>query len=67
MEKPKIVKVLVHRPNGKFVNDGADDQLPDLDPYWDFTIMNDDTTENWKKNLDKQLKNMLELYFTGKR
>lgn len=67
MEKPKIVKVLVHKPTGKFVNDGADDQLPDLDPYWDFTILNDDTTENWKENLEKQLKNMLELYLTGKR
>lgn len=59
IEKPKVIKVLVHKPNGKFVNDGADDQLPDIDPYWDIVILNDDTTDNWKLNLELQLKNMV--------
>jgi hypothetical protein len=58
--KPTIIKVLVHKPDGKFVSDGADDQLPDVDPYWDFVIMNDDKTDNWKQNIERQLKNMVE-------
>lgn len=59
IEKPKLTKVLIHKPSGKFNNDGADDQLPDIDPYWDFIILNDDTTPNWKLNLQKQLENMI--------
>ena len=58
--KPKIIKVLVHKPDGKFVSDGADDQLPDIDPYWDFVIMNDDKTDNWRQNIQRQLKSMVE-------
>lgn len=58
--KPKLIKVLVHKPNGKFVSDGADDQLPDIDPYWDFVITNDDTTDMWRQNIQRQLKNMIE-------
>jgi hypothetical protein len=57
--RPKLIKVLVHKPTGKFNNDGADDQLPDIDPYWDFTIMNDVIGENWKKNLENQLRSMV--------
>lgn len=60
MLKPKVIKVLVHKPNGTFVNDGADDQLPDIDPYWDFVIMNDNNTPDWQQNIQRQLKNMLE-------
>ena len=59
-KKPKLIKVLVHKPNGKFVSDGADDQLPDIDSYWDFIIMNDDTSDKWQQNIERQLKNMLE-------
>lgn len=59
LNKPKIIKVLVHRTNGKFVNDGADDQLPDIDPYWDYIIMNNDETANWKKNIEIQIDNMV--------
>lgn len=60
LKKPKLIKVLVHRPDGKFVCDGADDQLPDINPYWDFVIMNDDKTNNWKQNIQRQLKTMVE-------
>jgi hypothetical protein len=58
--KPRVIKVLVQRPDIKFENDGADDQLPDIDPYWDYTILNNDKTEKWKKNLEKQLEYMVE-------
>jgi hypothetical protein len=60
MKKPKLIKVLVHKQDGTFVSDGADDQLPDINPYWDFTIMNSDTSPNWQQNIQRQLKNMLE-------
>lgn len=60
LRKPKVIKVLVHRPTGIFASDGADDQLPDIDPsYWDYTIMNDDVSENWIVNIEKQIKNMV--------
>lgn len=62
LSKPKVIKVLVHRPDGIFVNDGADDQLPDIDSYWDYRIMNDDKTANWKNNIADQLKNMIKYY-----
>jgi hypothetical protein len=57
--KPKLIKVLVYKPDGKFINDGPDNQLPDLDSYWDFTIINDDKTPDWKQNIKRQLKNMI--------
>jgi hypothetical protein len=57
--KPKVYKVLIHRPAGKFVNDGADDQLPDVCDYWDYTIMNDDVTNAWRQNIENQLRNMI--------
>jgi hypothetical protein len=59
VKKPKVFKVLVHRPQGKFVCDGADDQLPDVCDYWDHTIWNDDVTINWKQNIENQLRNMV--------
>jgi hypothetical protein len=55
ISKPKIYKILVHRPNGIFSNDGADDQVPDDVTYWDHVILNDDDTESWKHNLSDQL------------
>ena len=64
-EKPMIHKVLVHRPDGVFAADGSDDQLPDLantedEKYWDYVIMNNDTTENWKSSLREQVKEVLQ-------
>lgn len=52
---PKVHKVLVYRPNGIFSNDGADDQVPDDESYWDFVIRNDDNTDKWKDNITRQL------------
>lgn len=56
---PKVHKVLVHRPNGKFVSDGADDQLPDVDDFWDYVIINEDT-EDWEDKLYSNVKEILE-------
>ena len=52
---PQVHKILVHRPDGRFVSDGADDQLPDVSDYWDYVIMNDDKTDNWKETLRSKL------------
>ena len=60
MKKPRLIKVLVHKHDGKFACDGADDQLPDIDSYWDYIIRNDDASLNWRQNIQRQLKNMLE-------
>ena len=60
-----IHKVLVHRPNGLFVSDGADDKLPDLDDkvdFWDHVIINNDTTSNWKKSLKHKVRELIEKY-----
>lgn len=52
---PKVVKILVHRPDGKFVSDGADDQLPDVDEdYWDYIIYND-SGEDWYNVLKQRV------------
>jgi hypothetical protein len=61
---PKIVKVLVHRPDGVFKNDGADAELPDLDHdgAWDCVIMNDGNEENWRDRLEDQVFDMLREY-----
>lgn len=59
INKPKVYRVLVHRPDGVFKNDGADGELPDLDPSsWEYTILNT-PGENWKSNLELQLLEML--------
>jgi len=59
IERPIPIRVLVHRPDGLFKNDGADGELPDLDSnMWDYTILND-SKEDWINNLDKQVDNML--------
>lgn len=61
-EKPIIIRVLVHRPNGIFKNDGADNELPDVDESaWDYIIINENK-ENWKENLELQIKIMLSVY-----
>jgi len=58
---PKIHRVLVHRPAGIFKNDGADNELPDLeDPdSWDFIIKNDIEGNGWKQHLSDQIQDML--------
>ena len=61
-EKPIIIRVLVHRPNGVFKNDGADNELPDVDESsWDYIILNENK-ENWKENLESQINIMLSVY-----
>jgi hypothetical protein len=58
-KKPIPIRILVHRPNGIFKNDGADSELPDLDnDAWDFTILND-RDQNWKEHLEAQLQIVL--------
>lgn len=53
---PFVHKILVHRVNGQFVEDGADDQLPDVDEkYWDYIIINDDESNNWRNSLKNKL------------
>lgn len=61
----KLIKVLVHRKDGSFLADGADDQLPDLGDYWDHIILNNGSKENWYKHLCVQVNNMVELEFEG--
>lgn len=58
----QVHKILVHRPKGKFVSDGADDQLPDIDPYWDYVIINDNETSEWKDILVQKVKGVLSNY-----
>ena len=59
--KPKVHRVLVHRPTGKFNNDGADNELPDLEDEnaWDYIIMNDIEGNGWKDYLKSQIVDML--------
>jgi hypothetical protein len=53
---PEIVKILVHRENGRFNSDGSDDQLPDLnDSLWDETILNNVENGDWYRNLFDQV------------
>lgn len=50
----KVVKILVHRPDGVFKTDGADNLLPDVDEnYWDHAIINN-TSPNWMENMKQQ-------------
>jgi hypothetical protein len=51
---PQVHKILIHRPEGRFVNDGADDQLPDIDNYWTHVIINEDTND-WKEKLTEKI------------
>ena len=59
IEKPKIHKILVNRKDGIFANDGADDQVPDDESYWDFVIRNDDKTPAWRENIKRQLRDII--------
>jgi hypothetical protein len=62
IERPIPIRVLVHRPKGMFKNDGADNELPDIDPVaWDYTIVNEEA-KNWKENLEAQVNSMLLKY-----
>lgn len=58
---PKVHRVLIHRPAGKFKNDGADGELPDLEEpeMWDYVIMNDIEGNGWKEHLKEQILEML--------
>lgn len=59
IREPKLWKVLVERPAAKFVNDGADDKLPDRgSDYWDFEIINEEV-DKWKELLNLQINNIL--------
>jgi hypothetical protein len=63
INKPKVVRVLVHRPDGIFKNDGADGELPDLNSdMWDYTILNDGPPNAWQQRLEAQLHDMLLKY-----
>jgi hypothetical protein len=58
---PKIIRALVHRPYIPFDNDGADDELPDIEggnSFWDVIINNNDCLD-WQKNLQTQLLNLV--------
>jgi hypothetical protein len=60
--KPKVVRILVHRPNGIFKNDGADGELPDNDKpeFWDYMIINEDH-QGWEQRLQDQLIGIMEM------
>ncbi len=60
ISKPRIHKILVHRPNGIFSNDGADDQVPDDTSYWDHVILNDNDSADWKLRLGHQLEGIID-------
>jgi len=55
--KPKLIKILVNRPDGVFANDGADNELPDIDDkkYWDYTIINNSQAYDWRLDLKLQV------------
>jgi hypothetical protein len=63
---PKLVKVHVERKSGKYVNDGADDQLPDDREFWDEVINNDVEGPGWEENLHNQVENLLKKYIDNK-
>jgi hypothetical protein len=60
--KPKVIRVLVHRPNGVFKNDGADGELPDLEKpeEWDYIVMNEDR-DGWESRLKDQVIGIMEM------
>lgn len=60
----KVLRVLVHRPDGIFKNDGADGELPDDEDKtaWDFIIYNNDKTDMWRNNIKNQLEIMVKCY-----
>jgi hypothetical protein len=50
----RIVKILVHRPDGIFKSDGADNLLPDNDgKYWDHVIINPNGPQ-WMESVKSQ-------------
>lgn len=58
-ETPKLVKVLAYREKGVFNNDGSDDQLPDLDKYWDEVILNNIESGDWYSHVEQQVTGMV--------
>ncbi|MCS7317629.1 MAG: hypothetical protein NZZ41_04875 [Candidatus Dojkabacteria bacterium] len=62
-ENYKVYKILVLRENGTYINDGADDALPDEKSYYDYLI-NNPCSKDWKNVLSHQIKIILkETYF----
>lgn len=55
----ELYKILVKRENGIYVNDGADDQLPDDESYYDFTIYNLNQSD-WYQILETQVLQIIE-------
>lgn len=50
----RVIKVLVHRPDGIFKSDGADNLLPDVnEKYWDHVIINPNVP-NWLEIIKTQ-------------
>jgi hypothetical protein len=62
INKPKVLRILVHRPKGVFKNDGADGELPDIDKpeAWDYIIMNEDHA-GWEKRLEDQVVGIMQM------
>jgi len=60
--KPKVVRVLVHRPSGVFKNDGADGELPDIEKpeCWDYIVINEDH-DGWKGRLKDQVVSIMQM------
>jgi len=64
-EEPAVIKILVYREKGKFIADGSDDQLPDLDSnFWHETILNNVEDGNWYNNLVNQVEPIIMKYLT---
>ena len=57
----RVLKILVHRSDIPFENDGADGELPDLEKseYWDYIISNE-KIDSWQNNLKNQMIKLLE-------
>ena len=59
---PKVIRILVHRPDGIFKNDGADSELPDLEKpeVWDYIIINE-SHQGWEKRLEDQIVSIMQM------
>jgi hypothetical protein len=60
--KPKVIRILVHRPHGVFKNDGADSELPDNEnpDAWEYIIINEDHG-GWEKRLEDQVVGIMQM------
>jgi hypothetical protein len=58
----KVVKILVHRPDGIFKSDGADNLIPDVDEnYWDHVIINNNSPQ-WMEHMKTQVLTIARIY-----